>query len=450
MTAPLRPRPAPGLGAAAIGPEEEALVLDVLRRQELFRYYGNDPKRPPMMAATLEKEAAALIGTDYVLAVSSGTAALEVVLGAAGIGPGDEVIVPAWSWISCFTSVVRCGARPVLAEVDASLCLDPKEIARLTTPRTRAVMVIHYQGAAADMEPIIAQAHRRGLFVIEDCAEAPGATYRGRRVGTWGDAAIFSFQHNKPMTAGEGGLIATRDLRLYERAVRLHDLGQYRPHHAGVTPPREPAFAGGQYRMSELTAAVALGQLRKLDAVRDHCRKLKARLTPRLARLPGLTLRALADDAGDFGFEIYFYARTPDAAAAFRTQLDARNVWCQQRTGTYPQYRRDYVQTGLAAHRSGSPFREMKPWPAPGYRAEDFPRTEDLTSRFVALPLGWRYTADDADHIATSVEAVHASLYPNEPARPAAAAASVTSPVATPPSAPPTPPSSHRIPSSPH
>ena len=246
MTAPLRPRPAPGLGAAAIGPEEEALVLDVLRRQELFRYYGNDPQRPPPMAATLEKEAAALLGTDYVLAVSSGTAALEIVLGAAGIGPGDEVIVPAWSWISCFTAVVRCGARPVLAEVDASLCLDPAEIARLTTPRTRAVMVIHYQGAAADLDPIVLAAHRRGLFVIEDCAESPGATYRGRRVGTWGDAAIFSFQHNKPMTAGEGGLIATRDLRLYERAVRLHDLGQYRAPHAAVTPPREPAFAGGQ------------------------------------------------------------------------------------------------------------------------------------------------------------------------------------------------------------
>jgi dTDP-4-amino-4,6-dideoxygalactose transaminase len=450
MTAPLRPRPAPGLGAAALGPEEETLVLDVLRRQELFRYYGNDPQRPPPMAVTLEKEAATLFGMDYVLAVSSGTAALEIVLGAAGIGPGDEVIVPAWSWISCFTAVVRCGARPVLAEVDASLCLDPAEIARLTTPRTRAVMVVHYQGAAADLDPIVLAAHRRGLFVIEDCAEAPGATYRGRRVGTWGDAAIFSFQHNKPMTAGEGGLIATRDLRLYERAVRLHDLGQYRAPHAAITPPREPAFAGGQYRMSELTAAVALAQLRKLDTVRDHCRVLKARITARLALLPGLTLRPLADDAGDFGFELYFYARTPEAAAAFRTQLDARNVWCQQRTGTYPQYRRDYVQTGLAAHRALSPFRDLTPWPAAGYRAEDFPRTEDLSSRFVALPLGWRYTPADADYIATCVEAVHAGICPGEASRPAPAATAVIVPTVAPAVAPPTPPSPRMAPSSPH
>jgi dTDP-4-amino-4,6-dideoxygalactose transaminase len=407
-TPSLRPRPPAGLGSAAIGPEEEALVLDVLRRGELFRYYGQDPARPPPMVAALEREAAARFGLPYTLAVTSGTAALEIVLAAAGIGPGAEVIVPAWSWISCFTAVVRCGARPVLAEVDASLCLDPGEIARLTTPRTRAVLVVHYQGAAADLDRIVLAAHRRGLFVIEDCAEAPGATHRGRPLGSIGDAAIYSFQHNKPMTAGEGGLLATRDQRLYERAVRLHDLGQYRPHHATILPAREPAFSGGQYRMSELTAAVALAQLRKLDRIRDHCRSLKARLAPRLANLTLLTPRPLADDAGDFGFELYLYARDTAMAARFRAQLTARNVWCQQRTGTYPQYRREYVQTGLAAHPSLSPFENLQPWPAPGYRVEDFPRTEDLTSRFIALPLGWRTTTADVDYLADQLEAVHA------------------------------------------
>jgi dTDP-4-amino-4,6-dideoxygalactose transaminase len=399
------------LGSAAIGPEEESFVLDALRRGELFRYYGNDPATPPPFAATLEREAAALFGSRYALAVTSGTAALEVVLAAAGVGPGSEVIVPAWSWISCFTAVVRCGARPVLAEVDASLCLDPAEIARLCTSRTRAVLVVHYQGASADLDPIVAAAHERGLLVIEDCAEAPGATYHGKRLGSIGDAGIYSFQHNKPMTAGEGGLIVTNSAFIYERAVRLHDLGQYRAHHTQLLAPCEPAFAGGQFRMSELTAAVALAQLRKLDPIRDHCRALKARIAPRLARLSQIKLRPLADPDGDYGFELYFYARDPEAAAAFREKLTARDVWCQQRTGTYPQYRRDYVLNGRAAHRALSPFRRLFPWPARGYRAEDFPRTEELTTRFVALPLGWRYTAEDADHIAASVEAVHAELY---------------------------------------
>jgi dTDP-4-amino-4,6-dideoxygalactose transaminase len=405
--AALRPRPVPGLGACAIGAEEEALVLDVLRRREPFRYYGFDPARPPPMAAQLEKEFREYIGTDFALAVSSGTAALEVAMAAAGIGPGDEVIVNAWSWASCFTSIVRVGARPVLAEIDDTLNIDPSEIGRLATPRTRAVIVVHYQGVAAEMEPIRHAAHQHSLFVIEDCAQSLGTRYRGRHIGTWGDVATYSLQANKVATSGEGGLIVTRDPRLYERAVRFHDLGNYRPYHAAIAPPKEPAFSGGQYRMSELAAAVALAQLRKVDAIRDHCRRLNARIVPRLAGLKGLALRRVPDPEGEFGFEIYFYLRDAALAAAFREKLDALNVNCGQRTGTYPQYNREYVKTGRAHAPAASPFRDFKEWPAPGYRAEDFPRTEDLTKRFVAIPLGWLYTEADADHIADSVIAVH-------------------------------------------
>ncbi len=401
------PRPLPGLGFQAIGAEEEALVLEVLRRKEPFRYYGSDPAKPPPMAAQLEQEFRQYIGTDYALAVTSGTAALEVALAACGIGPGDEVILTAWSWIACFTSIVRVGARPVLAEIDASLNLDPREIARLATPRTRAVLVIHYQGVPAAMEPIELEAHRRGLYVIEDCAQSLGARYRGRHIGTWSDIATYSFQYSKVATSGEGGMVVTRDRRLYERAVRMSDLGNYRPVHAAQVPPQEPAFVGGQFRMSELTAAVALAQLRKVDRIRDHCRALQARIVPRLQGLAGLQLRPVADPAGDIGFELYLFLDRPEWVAPFRAKLDARNVNCGQRTGTYPQYNRDYVKTGLAHAPAASPFRDFKEWPAPGYRAEDFPRTEDLTKRFIALPIGWRYTPADADHIADSVLAVH-------------------------------------------
>lgn len=402
--------PSAGLGSAAIGNEEEMLALDVLRRRALFRYYGDDPTHPPPMAAQLEREFREWVGTDFALAMSSGTAALEAALAAVAIGPGDEVIVPAWSWLSCVTAIVRMGARPVLAEIDASLCLDPAEIDRLTTAQTRAVLVVHYQGAAADMEPIMHAAHRRGLFVIEDCAEAPGASYRGRRVGTWSDVAIFSFQHNKPMTAGEGGMLVTRDRRTYERAVRMHDLGQFRAYHEQFTAPLEPAFSGAQYRMSELTAAVALAQLRKVDTIMGHCRELNQRIRAAVGELDGWTWRPLADSTGDFGFELYAYLPTPELAAAMRTGLAARNVTCQQRTGTYPQYHRAHLLTGRAHHPALSPFRALRPWPSPGYRAEDFPRTEDLTQRFVALPIGWRYTGDDADRIAAAVKATHAEL----------------------------------------
>ena len=409
-TSPSAPyqRPRLGLGSAAIDHAEENAALAVLRSGNLFRYYGDDPDNPPRVVSDLEAEARRWIGTDYALAVSSGTAALEAALAAISVGPGDEVIVPAWSWISCVTTIVRSGALPVLAEVDETLCLDPAEIARLTTPRTRAVLVVHYQGITADLDAIIQESHRRGLFVIEDCAESPGVTYRGRKVGAWGDIAIFSFQHNKAMTAGEGGLLVTRDIRAYERAVRMSDLGQYRPHHATITPAQEPAFSGGQFRMSELTAAIALTQLRKVDAIRAHCRKLQEIIRREVGELPGITWRPIPDPTGDFGFELYFYLDHADLVTPFRDALDKLEVNCQKRTGTYPQYRRDYLLTGRAHHPAVSPFRELKPWPAPGYRAQDFPRTEDLTSRFIALPLGWHYTEADAHHIATALKSVHA------------------------------------------
>jgi dTDP-4-amino-4,6-dideoxygalactose transaminase len=363
------------------------------------------------MTARLEREFRDYIGTDYALAVTSGSGALEVAMAAAGVGPGDEVIVTAWSWIACFTSIVRVGARPVLAEIDDTLNLDPAEIGRLATPRTRAVIVIHYQGVPAEMERIQHEAHRRGLFVIEDCAQAIGCSYRGRKVGTWSDLATFSFQANKTMTAGEGGMVVTRDGWLYERAVRFHDLGNYRPHHAAIRPACGEAFAGGQFRMSELTAAVALAQLRKLDGLRAHCRALHARIAARVRGLAGITLRRSPDTAGDFGFELYLFFADATRVAAFREKLDARNVNCGARTGTYPQYYRDYVKNGRAHTPAASPFCGLAPWPAPGYRAEDFPRTEELTKRFVALPLGWLYTIEDAAYIAECIVAVHAEVF---------------------------------------
>jgi len=359
------------------------------------------------MVASLEREMQAYIGIEYALAVSSGTAALEVAYAAIGLGPGDEVIVPAWSWVSCFTAIVRVGARPVLCEIDDTLNFDPSEIDRLVTPRTKAVSVIHYQGVAVEMDKIVLAAHRKGLFVVEDCAQSLGTTYRGRQIGSWGDVAIYSFQYNKTATCGEGGLVATRDQRIYERAVRLSDLGNYRPYHAGIVTPKEPAFVGGQYRMSELAAAVALAQLRKINMIREHCRKLQSRVLQKVTGLKGINLRRVPDSTGDFGFEIYLMFENLEQVAPFHEKLNALNVNCGARTGTYPQYNRDYMKTGLAHHPALSPFKDFKEWPAPGYRAQDFPRTEDLTKRYIALPIGWLYTEEDADYIGDSVVKIH-------------------------------------------
>ncbi len=407
----LPPFPPLGLGSAWIGEEEEALVLEVVRSKNLFRYaYALPPEKQGIMCATLEREMTELLGVKYALAVTSGTAALEVALAALGVGPGDEVIVPAWSWISCFTSVVRLGALPVLAEIDETFCLAPGEIRRLASPRTKAAIVVHYQGVSAEMNPLLEETKEVGIALLEDCAESPGALYHGRRVGSIGDIGILSFQAQKTMTCGEGGLVVTNQASLYERAVRLHDLGQVRGKHARILSPSGSTFSGGQYRMNELSGAVALAQLRKLDSIRACCRNLKARIMKRIGALPGLEFRRIPDPSGDSGFEIYFLLPDEKLAGEFNRRLHARNVHVTKMTGTYCHYAREYCQKGATHTLSASPFKDLPEMPAPGYRPEDFPKTESLVYRFVALPLGVQFTEADADHIASSVEEVHHEL----------------------------------------
>lgn len=402
-----------GLGECLVGEEEKQLVLAALERKQLFRYYGLGSGSAPAMAATLEKEFAAAVGTRFALGVTSGTAALEVALGALGIGPGDDVIIPVWSWISCFTAVVRLGARPVLAEVDDTLNLDPAEIPRLCTARTKAVLVVHYQGVPADMNTIMAAARAAKLKVIEDCAESAGAKYRGRAVGSIGDIGTFSFQARKVICAGEGGMVVTSDERLYERAVRMSDVGQYRAFHEKQHAATGAAFSGDNFRMSELTAAVALAQFRRLPRMVAHLRGLRERLMEKIDGLPGIAFRRIPDPAGDLGFETYLYLPRAELVTKLRELLAADGVNCSQHTGTYCHYARAYCQNGAAHAPGASPFAGLTPWPAPGYREQDFPRTNALIARMMAVPLGVLYSLEDVDAIATAIsKAATAVLIP--------------------------------------
>lgn len=400
---PPPPSPLKGFGAALMGDEEIELVTQVIRDRTPFRYYGPTPETKPAMAATLERELAERTGTRYALAVTSGTSALETALGALGVGPGDEVILPAWSWISCMTSVVRLGAKPVLAEINDTFCLDPKEIERLATPKTKAVLVVHYQGVAAEMDEILSAAKAKNLAVLEDCAESFGATYKGRQVGSMGDIAIFSFQYHKVLSSGEGGAVVTSDDKLYERAVRMHDVGQMRDFHAAIKTPTEHAFCGGQYRMSEITAAVALAQLRKLPNVIDHCRRIMTPIRAAAAALPNVKLRRIPDPQGEVAIETYLWLPEAHQVKILRQFLESRHVHCMPVTGTYCHYRREYLTQRLTHHGIIPAFAEEKEWPARGYRPEDFPATENLIQNFVALPVGCYFTDSDADHISTTL-----------------------------------------------
>src|SRR5579862_5471631 len=208
---PVRTQPLPleFPGVHQMGDEEVEAVNRVVRSRSLFRYYGVNLQSE---VESFESEFATFLGVSHALAVSSGTAALSVALSALGVGPGQEIIIPAYLWVSVAAAVVNRGAIPVLADIDDTFCLDPRSLEEKIGPKTTGIIVIHMSGAPADIKAIQEVARRHRLFLLEDCAQCLGGSVKGQRVGTFGDMATFSFQMNKNMTSGEGGCVVTNDM----------------------------------------------------------------------------------------------------------------------------------------------------------------------------------------------------------------------------------------------
>jgi dTDP-4-amino-4,6-dideoxygalactose transaminase len=284
-----------------IGDEEIQEVLEVLRGGYLFRYgisLGSevDPRFKGKVYQ-VEREIAEYCGLRHAVAVNSGTSALLTALAGLGIGPGDEVIVPGYTFIASLSSIVYSRAVPVLAEVDRTFNLDPDDVRKKITPRTRAIMAVHMMGNPARLKELRAIADERGLFLIEDCCQAFGATYHGRPVGSIGHAGAFSFNVYKTITSGDGGMVVTDDEAVYTRCFAFHDQG-HSPLRTGVEIGKRP-FIGLDFRFTELQAAVLVAQFRKLPQILKHLRANKARYKEIISDLPGIEFREITDPAGE-------------------------------------------------------------------------------------------------------------------------------------------------------
>src|SRR5436190_18648044 len=287
---PARTRPEAPMfpGGMEVGEEELEALRRVIESKNLFRYYGVGGG--PDEVTSFEREFAAHFGAKHALCVNAGSAALICGLIGAGVGPGDEVIIPAYTWNATANAVVAARAIPVLAEVDELLTRDPEDVSRRITPRTRAILPVHMRGAPADMDALTTLASDHGLALIEDVCQAAGATYRDRLLGTFGDAGAFSLQFNKIITTGEGGVMITNRDDVFELAIDVHDCAGSVRRGTGL-----PRFPGWNFRASEIQGAVARVQLTRLDRLIAKMRVNHARITERVAGLPGLTLRRAND-----------------------------------------------------------------------------------------------------------------------------------------------------------
>jgi len=305
-----------------------------------------------------ESEFAKLCGTRFAVSTSNGTTALHLALVGLGVGPGDEVIVPDLTFIATANAVTYCGAKPVLVDVDPSTwTISSEAVAAAVTGRTRGVIPVHLYGHPAEMDALSVIAERRGLFLLEDCAESLGARYRGRIVGGIGTAGCFSFYGNKTLTTGEGGMVVTNDEALARRFRMLRDHGMS-PDRRYVHP-----LVGFNYRLTNLQAAVGVAQLERIVEIFAHKRRLDATYRKALARIEGITLPPQAAWAEPVCW--LFSALVQDAFGRSRDQLlealEARQIGC--RPLFHPLHRQPpYLQSG------------------------SFPASDELAARGLSLP----------------------------------------------------------------
>lgn len=407
---PVRSTPLPlGRGIAVFGEEERAEALEVLESRSLFRYYGPNLLRK---VEGFEDAICKALRTKHAVAISSGTAGLRTALAALGVGCGDEVIVPAFTFIATVNAVVTLGAVPIFAEVDDTLNLDAEDVDSKITPRTAAVIPVHLENVACDMEKILEVTRKAKVPVVEDSAQSMGATYRGKSLGTFGDFGVFSLQLEKNVTSGEGGVVITDDDRLFIRATRYQDQGgQFVTSHGKSRGGElDQPFAGENLRMTEIAGAIAGAQLKKLPGIIEAMRKNKEQILETLGAVPGMDPRRIPDPAGDGSSSITWFLPEAEIARRFVQALLAEGIPSAQIYDGKPVYAAPSILAKRTASGKGGPWNCAEHPTSIEYRMGMCPRTEDLVSRSVTVGVGAVFTENDCEDVATAVLKVSSQL----------------------------------------
>jgi dTDP-4-amino-4,6-dideoxygalactose transaminase len=376
----------PGPGMELVGEEEIREVLEVLQSGYLYRYQVGQDARFQGKVLKLEQEMARRSQVRHALAVNSGTTALLVALVGLGVGPGDEVIVPGFTFVASISSIVYAGAVPVLGEVDRTLNLDPEDVKNKITPRTRAIMAVHMMGNPARLNELKAVADEHDLFLIEDCAQAFGASYKGLPIGSMGHVGTFSFNVFKTVTSGDGGMIITDDQDLYRRCFAFHDQG-HAPLRDGVELGKRP-FLGLDFRYTELQAAVLLAQIRKVPSMLDHLRANKQRFKSAIAGLPGLEFREVIDPQDEIGTMLTVILPTSEVARRIANDLDTTVI---AEAGWHVYSNMEHLLEKRVVNPVGCPFScphyaerggQIRYWKGM------LPQTDDLLARAMNISIG--------------------------------------------------------------
>lgn len=311
-------------GFELFGPEERKEINDVMETGILMRYGFDGPRKGIWKAKELETTISEKLKCGYTQLVSSGTAALTAAFAALGVGAGDEVIMPVFTFVASFECVLSVGAVPVLVDVDETLTLDPAAVRRAITPKTKCVMPVHMCGAMADLDALSQICKEHNLVLLEDACQSFGASYKGKYLGTIGDAGTFSFDFVKIVTCAEGGAVVTNSKDLF---VKLDGFSDHGHDHLGVDRGADlHPFIGYNFRISELHAAIGLAQVRKLDQFIALNKKNYSQLKAILSQIPEIRFRTIPDPEGEIFSFLSFFLPTEEATRAVVAELRERNA----------------------------------------------------------------------------------------------------------------------------
>ncbi len=397
------------------GTETQEKIRAILNEEDdginplLTRYYNPRPSKVSM----LEAYAREAFGVEYALGVNSGTSALMSAYVAAGIGPGTEVIVPAYTFYATAAAVVASKGIPVIAEIDESYTLDPEDVKRKITPRTRAIVPVHMAGNCADMDPILKIAREHDLVVIEDNAQSCGARYHGQYLGTIGDIGCFSISSYKVVGAGEAGMVLTNDEMLYIRACSQHDTAAcWRPdRYAKERMPGE-LFCGQNYRMSEMAGAINLIQLQQIDELFERQNRAMRRIVGGIDEFQNVKVRPSNDLEGDLGYTLVLTAADREMASQVAAALTAEGVQAGAR-GTKTS--RDWhiysyweqILEQKTPTEEGCPFTcPYYEGPLPDYSPDMCQRSVDLFDRGIYISVNQWWTENDCQKVAQAINKV--------------------------------------------
>ncbi len=394
-------------GFEIFGEKEKKEILEVLDTGVLFRYEFPEQRKGVYKVRTFEEKFAAYCGAKHAQAVTSGTAALKVALAALGVGAGDEVITQGFTFVATWEAIFDIGAIPVFCEVDETLNMDPDDLEKKITAKTKAIIPVHMMGAPARIEEIVAVADRHNIPVLEDTAQAAGSSLNGKKLGAFGKCGTFSFDAVKTMTTGEGGMIITDDEELWRSMSEYQDHGHDHAVNPGGRGGEGRRFIGFNYRMMELQGAIGLAQLARLDSdIIAPQKKNKAAMKEAVAKLPGVTFRNILDENGDNATFLAFFLPDGEKAKKVNQVLQengagavyfAVNTWHY-----YPKW--EHLLNGSTLCASGWPFADSESRRKVVYDPEGLPKSAAIMDRLLVYQVPVKLSDERLAQITTALE----------------------------------------------